>query len=307
MKKNKIILSTVLAVVAIAAILFFVFNKIKSSSKDIGLKTLTGTLNYEKDFSLSKDVDIYVLLQDISKMDAPAEIVSMYTVPSEEDGYKKPLDFSLDYHESDILENHTYAVSAQVYFEEELIMTTTNAYLVITNNMPTKNLELMLEPVVAFQEGDLFFTENQESDINLAEREGEKDETKEEMLEENKEEELGNEEAKKDLSLIGKKFTLSSLNGEKITNVAGVYTLSFEEEILYAKLCNNMNGKYTLESNTLKAPALMSTLMYCMEPKGLMDAEDTFSAILSEGAEISFEANTLTLKGDKGTLVFSIQ
>lgn len=303
MKKNKIILSTVLAVVAIAAILFFVFNKIKSSSKDIGLKTLTGTLNYEKDFSLSKDVDIYVLLQDISKMDAPAEIVSMYTVPSEEDGYKKPLDFSLDYNESDILENHTYAVSAQVYFGEELIMTTTNAYLVITNNMPTKNLELMLEPVVAFQEGDLFFTENQESDINLAEREGEKDGSKEE----NKEEELNNEEAKEGLSLIGKKFTLSSLNGEKITNVAGVYTLSFEEEILYAKLCNNMNGKYTLESNTLKAPALMSTLMYCMEPKGLMDAEDTFSAILSEGAEISLEANTLTLKGDKGTLVFSIQ
>lgn len=61
-------------------------------------------------------------------------------------------------------------------------------------------------------------------------------------------------------SLLGK-WTLVQFNTTKIENLN--YTLTFEKTTLSAKLCNNIFGSYTLSANTIMAPAIASTMMYC--------------------------------------------
>jgi Domain of unknown function (DUF4377)/META domain len=61
-------------------------------------------------------------------------------------------------------------------------------------------------------------------------------------------------------TLLGK-WTLISYNSTPITSTG--YTLSFDKNKLSAKFCNNMFGSYTLSKNTIAAPAIASTMMYC--------------------------------------------
>ncbi len=82
--------------------------------------------------------------------------------------------------------------------------------------------------------------------------------------------------------LLGR-WTLIGYNSTPITSTG--YTLTIERDRLSAKFCNNMFGSYTLSGNTIVAPAIASTMMYCEgQPMAL---ENAFSL---DGASYSLVA-----------------
>lgn len=75
------------------------------------------------------------------------------------------------------------------------------------------------------------------------------------------------------IPLMGTSWTIESLNGKATISPA---TLSFTRNTIQAKVCNSMFGSYTLSGNTIKAPNLASTMMYC-EWGDLMAIENTMN------------------------------
>ncbi len=54
----------------------------------------------------------------------------------------------------------------------------------------------------------------------------------------------------------------------------------------------------------ISAPALMSTLMYCEEPKGLMETEQLFSRMMKTGARATVTGDVLELKSGTDQMIF---
>ncbi len=106
------------------------------------------------------------------------------------------------------------------------------------------------------------------------------------------------------LNLEGTTFRLASFNGKEIPQGEN-YTLSFEGGSVSAKFCNNMGGDYALE-NGIFSGLIISTLMYCATPEGLMDMESAFSKIVMDGANLSLSGSTLTLAGGDTEMVFTV-
>lgn len=108
--------------------------------------------------------------------------------------------------------------------------------------------------------------------------------------------------------LNGSSFRLASHNGYVIPESAD-YELSFEagsafeDGIIRAKFCNNVNGPYEIENNVINA-TLAGTKMLCNEPAGIMEAEGQFGALLEGGAKATLQGNALTLTDGVTTMVF---
>ncbi len=84
------------------------------------------------------------------------------------------------------------------------------------------------------------------------------------------------------------------------------YVLSFENGRLHTQFCNIMGGDYTVSGGTIKA-LVVSTLMYCEQPAGLMDIESDFSRIINDGANfIRTEAGFELVQGD-AKFVYELQ
>lgn len=279
MKKTLLIL---LALIVIAVAVFFALNKKDTKNTEIG--TIAGNLTYLDRMALDPNSMIVITVQDVSKMDAPAETISETTFYTE--GKQVPIPFNINYDKSKIIENHTYTISAKVFSGDELVRITDTAYPVITNNANTENLELILK-IVNQEENTINATSSTNTDNTNTQNNT------------NNTKSLEN----KNISLNGKTFNLVSVNDKKIENVDGRYFLSFEGDKIHGKFCNVLNGNYTLENNVLKS-MMISTMMYCQTPEGLMDAESTLSKILAEGGKVLISGKTLSITHDNYKIVF---
>ncbi|MDP1624994.1 MAG: META domain-containing protein [bacterium] len=73
------------------------------------------------------------------------------------------------------------------------------------------------------------------------------------------------------------------------------YILTFSgSNGISAKFCNSMSGTYSESKGKITAN-LISTLMFCGEPDGLMDVEAAFATALSEGVTPIIQGNYLAL------------
>lgn len=273
MKKPLLIL---LAIIVIAVILFFTLGKKDKNNTDVEMGAITGTLTYLDRMALPSDSIITVSLQDISLADAPAVKIAETTFTTE--GNQVPLNFNISYDKSKITENHTYSVSAKVYSNNELIRATTDNYSVITNGAPTEDLELILN-LIASSIAPTSTTSGANGDSV-------------------------DKKVTANIEIAEKTFNLVSVNGKTVSNTDGTYKISFEGNRVSGKFCNNVSGEYTLVNDVLTAPRMISTMMYCESPEGLMDAENTFSKILGEGAKVNFSGKTLTIESGSDKMVF---
>lgn len=105
---------------------------------------VTGTVTYRPRIALPPGARVEISLQDVSRADAPAEIIASQTMVLE--GEQVPVAFSLPYDPAQIEETHTYAVRASIYVEDQLRFTTTRRYGVITQDSPT-TIEVIVDPV----------------------------------------------------------------------------------------------------------------------------------------------------------------
>ena len=84
--------------------------------------SISGNVHYLERIALSPNSTLYVSLQDVSLADAPAKQLAAQAIP---DAQRAGLNFNLQYCTADVLPGHTYAISAQIKTDGELVFTTT--------------------------------------------------------------------------------------------------------------------------------------------------------------------------------------
>lgn len=111
-----------------------------------GEASVTGEVTYLQRIALPDDAVITVQLQDISRADAAAEVLGEDII--EAGGDPVPFEYEVSYSEDDIVDNHTYSVSARITDGEgSLIFISDTVIPVITNDNPTSDVEIVVVPV----------------------------------------------------------------------------------------------------------------------------------------------------------------
>jgi uncharacterized lipoprotein YbaY len=107
--------------------------------------TLSGTVTYLLRIALAPDAVVEVTLQDVSKADAPAEVISTQTIETQ--GAQVPIAYSLKYDPAKIDAKNTYAVRATITEGGQLTWTSTKRYPVLTRGAPVDNVEIIVEQI----------------------------------------------------------------------------------------------------------------------------------------------------------------
>ena len=106
---------------------------------------VTGTAAYRERILLPPGHVLTVRLEDVSLADAPARTLAEQATPLE--GRAPPYAFNLAYDQTDIRENHSYAVRAEIRDPEgRLRFTTDTRHSVITGGAPM-NVDIMMVAV----------------------------------------------------------------------------------------------------------------------------------------------------------------
>ncbi|UCH36098.1 MAG: YbaY family lipoprotein [Armatimonadota bacterium] len=105
--------------------------------------TVSGTVTYRERIALTPNAVLEVALVDVSRADAPAEVIGRQVIESPG---QVPIAFSIEYDPADIQANHTYAVEARIREGDDLRWVSTEAYLVITRDRPTQ-VDMVLRAV----------------------------------------------------------------------------------------------------------------------------------------------------------------
>ena len=99
-------------------------------------------------------------------------------------------------------------------------------------------------------------------------------------------------------ALEGTSWKLVELNGR--APVAGsAVTLIFEEDSAGGNTgCNSYGGAYKVEAGVkIEFKDVAQTLMYCMEPEGVMDQESEYTNLLLEAASYKITNDRLEIQG----------
>jgi putative lipoprotein len=147
MRKSTTLSIAILGVLLLAACTPGAINATKPAGPDVTLPLVTGTVTYLQRSALPPTAVIEVQLQDVSKMDAPAEVISTQTIEAQ--GKQVPFRYILKYDPAQIDPAHRYAVRATIKDGAKLLFTSTQAYPVITNGAPTRDVEIVVEPVAS--------------------------------------------------------------------------------------------------------------------------------------------------------------
>ena len=135
----------VLGVLLLAACTPGGVNATKPAGPSAPASAVTGTVTYLQRSALPPTAVIEVQLQDVSKMDAPAEVISTQTIEAQ--GKQVPFLYELKYAPARIDPAHRYSVRATIKDGEKLLFTSTTSIPVITNGAPTSNVEIIVDPV----------------------------------------------------------------------------------------------------------------------------------------------------------------
>lgn len=97
---------------------------------------ITGTASYRQRIALPPDAVLQVRLEDVSRQDAPAELIAECTLPTQ--GRQVPLPFRLEYDDAEIDPSHRYHVRASLTSAGTLLFATESPHPVITAGAPTE-------------------------------------------------------------------------------------------------------------------------------------------------------------------------
>jgi putative lipoprotein len=106
--------------------------------------SVTGTLTYRERVALVPEAVIQVQLVNVSRLDAPAVVLSEQRFTA--GGNQVPLPFQLPYDPALIQPGDMYAVQARISVADDLLFITTDHYAVLTRGQPS-NVDLMLQRV----------------------------------------------------------------------------------------------------------------------------------------------------------------
>lgn len=135
----------VLTLISALAVLLVVSACTNYIQQDADMGQVEGSLTYRERIALPDNARITVTLSDVSKADAPAEVLSSQAFMA--DGKQVPFNFMLSFAKDEIIPSHTYAVSARIEANNQLMFITDTANHVITDPAATTKLDLVLVKV----------------------------------------------------------------------------------------------------------------------------------------------------------------
>jgi putative lipoprotein len=147
MSKSNLLSIAVLGVLLLAACTPGPINATKPAGSSLPTLSVSGTVTYLVRSALPPTAVIEVQLQDVSRMDVPAEVISTQTIEAK--GNQVPFPYELSYKLAQITPKNTYVVHATIKDGGKLLFTSTTSYPVITNGAPTKDVEIIVEPVTS--------------------------------------------------------------------------------------------------------------------------------------------------------------
>jgi putative lipoprotein len=116
---------------------------LSSCGKSSNKATVSGTANYLQRIALPPDAVMTTRIEDVSKADAPAEVISEQVIQTQ--GKQVPIPFEVSYEANQIQENHSY--SLRVRIEDgagKLLFINDTNVPVITRGNPTSDIEVIL-------------------------------------------------------------------------------------------------------------------------------------------------------------------
>lgn len=104
--------------------------------------SITGTVAYRQRIALPPGASLQVGLEDVTRQDAPARVVSEMKLPISDK--QVPLPFQLPCSQADIDPAHRYGLRAAILVGDKVKFRSTGAYPVITGGAPT-DIAIMVE------------------------------------------------------------------------------------------------------------------------------------------------------------------
>ena len=135
----------VLALISALAVALIVSACTSLVQQDADLEAVTGTLTYKERIALPDNARITVTLADVSRMDVAAEVISSQAFLA--DGKQVPFEYQLNFSRQEIVANHTYAVSARIEVDGQLLFITDTANHVLTDQDESIRKDLVLVKV----------------------------------------------------------------------------------------------------------------------------------------------------------------
>lgn len=106
--------------------------------------------------------------------------------------------------------------------------------------------------------------------------------------------------------LMHHRFVLQTVNGTAINPGSNPPEISFGEKMhLSGVMCNRFTGQGKVSDGALSAKNLAMTRMMCADPQR-NQLDQTFSAMMNEGAQADLTGNQLTLATAEQTLIFKL-
>jgi len=109
------------------------------------VSAITGSVTYRTRKALPPTAKVEVSLQDVSRADAPSEVIGTQVI--EAAGKQVPFPFLIPFDPARIDSRHTYAVRATITIDDKRVYTSTRQYPVITRESPRYGVEIEVEPV----------------------------------------------------------------------------------------------------------------------------------------------------------------
>lgn len=105
---------------------------------------LTGTVTYLQRSALPAGSVVEVQLQDVSRADAPAQVIASQVITTA--GENVPIPFALTYDPAIIDPRFNYALLVRITVEGQLRWINTKQYAVLTRDSPTTDVEVVVQP-----------------------------------------------------------------------------------------------------------------------------------------------------------------
>jgi putative lipoprotein len=118
--------------------------KLEKAPDTASAGVVSGTVAYRERIAMPENAVLTMQLQDASLADAPANVIAEQKFTFA--GHQVPLPFELHYDSTKIDPQHTYALSARITVNEQLMFMNTTTYRVITQGHPVK-ADILLQMV----------------------------------------------------------------------------------------------------------------------------------------------------------------
>mgnify|MGYP002712274390 CR=1 FL=1 len=229
---------------------------------------LTGEASYRERIAVPPTAQVEILLEDVSRADAPAEIIGSQTIPN---AGQPPYVFSIEYLPSKLVANHRYNLRARLTVNGELMFTTDQSYPVFVDGQENQTKLLMRR--VARHASSTEQAPATDSTTTTSE--------------------FANTYWKL-VSLKGQEVTVSKNQREPHLVFASDMRVSGSDG------CNSLGGSYTADGSQLNLGQMISTQRACIEGG---EQAHAFTMALSAVKGYQIQGNKLELLDENGAAI----